>query len=702
MFVLLAMELLAVGRIVNHGFDDSEGDVAHVLHRDRLVVVFASLHRSESRRLSLALQLTLLEQLRAIHLKQVDLFPDVVNLGIDHNESFLVPALTLNVDLHEELPALLLFSEGDSVLARGVLLAAHFNRRVDVEDRLLLRILNVQKVLDRLLLVFLYIAVQQECCVIFVVINVALGASLRLLFISDQLIQVLDQVIELCDLDVVLDDIAGVEEANSFDVLLDSLIVLLLVEELVGVLLNYLTLDLAGEVRLLCDRLSLRIVRLLHQIVNLDVVLHGVEADELAVDAVALIDLGDVVDALLAWRLFNLHVQDVAVGGRVPVHGDLILEIVDGQLGHSLRTGLVRNTLRHCFHLNHVLFEEVDHLLVALELVLSHVGLMALEAMDGVLFLVLLAEAADHVHHQNAVAAVRDPAQVQLLGLEVVYLVRLHTTRDIVEEQDALLEQHIHLVVGLLATDTTGLLVNVQIGHLPIAMLDLVSDDGSLRDLLWEQVAIRRHEPVDVDLVALNIDTAVDTIARHRHLDHLILVIALVLFAKADAFGGELSFDVTVEHLLVRPVTIPSTATVQAIFRLFLVSLLGALDQRHEVPNFDEVGLLVGLVLLIEAQVFAHCEEELVARIHHFLQEARLVVDHKRLLRVVHNHILCQIQVLADWLLAHTVVLSGQEEEVVVEEDHAHDLDQAVALQTHLRAVLVPRKVLMLKQTNLL
>ena len=261
MLVLLALELLTMGRVVNHGLDDAEGHVGDVLHGDRFVVILASFHRSESRRrLRLPLQLALFQQLRSVHLQQVDLLTDIVDLGVDHHKGLLVPPLALNVDLHEQLPALLLLSQGDGVLPCGVLLAAHFDGRVDVEDGSLFSVLDVQEVFDSLFFVLLHVAIQQECCVVFVVVDVALCASLRLLFVTDQPVEVLDQVVELSDLDVVLDDVARIQEPNRLDVLLDSLIVLLLVKQLVSMLLNNLALDLTWEIRLFCDGLRLSVV----------------------------------------------------------------------------------------------------------------------------------------------------------------------------------------------------------------------------------------------------------------------------------------------------------------------------------------------------------------------------------------------------------------------------------------------------------
>ena len=146
------------------------------------------------------------------------------------------------------------------MLPRRVLLAADLDGRVHVKDRLLVRILDVQEVFDRLLLVLLHITVQQECRIVLVVIDVALSAALRLFLIANELVQILDQVVQLRHLNVVLNDITRIQEANSLDILFDRFVVLLLVEEFVGVLFDNLTLDLAREVRLFCDGLRLSVV----------------------------------------------------------------------------------------------------------------------------------------------------------------------------------------------------------------------------------------------------------------------------------------------------------------------------------------------------------------------------------------------------------------------------------------------------------
>lgn len=84
------------------------------------------------------------------------------------------------------------------------------------------------------------------------------------LFVTNQLLQILDQVVELLDLNEVLNDIARVEETYSLNVLLDRFVILLLLEQFISVLLDNLALDLSRKICLLRYCLGLSIVRLLH------------------------------------------------------------------------------------------------------------------------------------------------------------------------------------------------------------------------------------------------------------------------------------------------------------------------------------------------------------------------------------------------------------------------------------------------------
>ena len=78
------------------------------------------------------------------------------------------------------------------------------------------------------------------------------------------------------------------------------------------------------------------------------------------------------------------------------------------------------------------------------------------------------------------------------------------------------------------------------------------------------------------------------------------------------------------------------------------------------------------------------------------------MVDHKRVARIVHDHVLGEVQELPHWHVVLRIVLSCQKQEVVIKEDHAHDLHKSIVLQRHLRLVLIARQVLILKQSDFL
>jgi len=84
---------------------------------------------------------------------------------------------------------------------------------------------------------------------------------------------------------------------------------------------------------------------------------------------------------------------------------------------------------------------------------------------------------------------------------------------DIVEQEDSLLEENVHLVVFLVVT-AARLLEDVEVEHLAeIADVDLVGFYRLLGDFLGKEVTVGGHESVDQDFVALDIDTAKHTVA---------------------------------------------------------------------------------------------------------------------------------------------------------------------------------------------
>ena len=105
--------------------------------------------------------LTLSEQLRPIHLEQVNLFSHIVDFGVNHDESLLEFRLTFDVNLDKQLPSLLFLGKLNRVGSGRVLLATNFNRCVNVENGLFILSLDCQKVLNLCLFVLLDVTVKQ-------------------------------------------------------------------------------------------------------------------------------------------------------------------------------------------------------------------------------------------------------------------------------------------------------------------------------------------------------------------------------------------------------------------------------------------------------------------------------------------------------------------------------------------------------------
>jgi hypothetical protein len=150
-----------------------------------------------------------------------------------------------------------------------------------------------------------------------------------ILGLLDQLFQILDQIVQLRHLDVVLDHIARIEEANGHHVLLDCLIVLLLIEKLVGVLLDDLALDLPREVGILCNGQGFLVLILLHQVVNLDIVFHFVQLDQFSLEPSIDHILRQIVNGVVLH--LEAPMQDVAISGG-PKQRDFVFEVINGKL----------------------------------------------------------------------------------------------------------------------------------------------------------------------------------------------------------------------------------------------------------------------------------------------------------------------------------------------------------------------------------
>ena len=189
----------------------------------------------------------------------------------------------------------------------------------------------------------------------------------------------------------------------------------------------------------------------------------------------------------------------------------------------------------------------------------------ALEALNEVLLLVVW-QLLHHVDHQDSIATVTETRrQVQSLVLRVVYNLGLCPSVDVFVQEDAFFEEHIHLVILIIAPLRPRLLVDVQVEHLlKVANIDLVSLKGLLGQLLRQQISIRGHETVDYDLVALHIDASKHTVVRDTHNYHLILVVASTFLLEADALGCQLGLGVIRNLVLILATPVPACPTVQA------------------------------------------------------------------------------------------------------------------------------------------
>ena len=145
--------------------------------------------------------------------------------------------MTFNVNLDEKFPSLLRLGKFAGLVPRLLLLPAHFNSCVNIEDwvlgqHLLSRLLSrLQKVLDLLYLLLFNVTAEEDLRVVPIVVcfgcqlgrcpwdnrhlplhlsRVSTGARTVCLIVNNQLLKVLDQGVHLLDSQVVLDDVAGV------------------------------------------------------------------------------------------------------------------------------------------------------------------------------------------------------------------------------------------------------------------------------------------------------------------------------------------------------------------------------------------------------------------------------------------------------------------------------------------------------------
>ena len=196
----------------------------------------------------------------------------------------------------------------------------------------------------------------------------------------------------------------------------------------------------------------------------------------------------------------------------------------------------------------------------------------ALEALDKVLFLVVW-HFLHHIDHKDPIATVTQTwCQEKSLILRVVNYLRLCPSIDVVVQEDAFLEEHIHLVVLIVASLRPRLLVDIQVEHLlEVANVDLVRLQGFLGQLFRQKVSIRGHETVNDDLIALHVDASENTIVRDTHHNHLILIVASALLLESDALGCKFSLGVIGYLVLILATPIPTRASIEARHWMLLI-----------------------------------------------------------------------------------------------------------------------------------
>ena len=89
---------------------------------------------------------------------------------VNLDQCLLVQLLVFDVDLNEEFPFLLLLSKVYCVFSCHILLSANFNGGFHVEDWLGV-VIDREELLDFSLLVLLHVAIEQQRCVVLVVIS---------------------------------------------------------------------------------------------------------------------------------------------------------------------------------------------------------------------------------------------------------------------------------------------------------------------------------------------------------------------------------------------------------------------------------------------------------------------------------------------------------------------------------------------------
>ena len=277
------------------------------------------------------------EELGRVELETLHLFLEVRDVLVDDLDGLGGVLAVLDLDLHEEGPLFGLHGELLRLVQGVLLLSTDFNSSSDIEDSLFASTATglLDQLSDLLRLLSLHIAVQQQRCVVFVVVSHDNTSTLSSTYTSltggrvNQLLKILDQVGELRHLDVALNHIGRVQIPDGLDELLQGIIELFFLIEVIRMFLADLSDDLPWEVGCLGYILGLCKEPLLQQGLYLYIILHLIELKELLNKDRGLTLCTDYgggcqnIDSVL----LHLNKEDLGVG--LAKNSQFVAEIVD-------------------------------------------------------------------------------------------------------------------------------------------------------------------------------------------------------------------------------------------------------------------------------------------------------------------------------------------------------------------------------------
>ena len=128
----------------------------------------------------------------------------------------------------------------NSLLSCGLVLSANVNRSLYVENSFVLSCISCWLIdvdLNFVKLLFFYVAVQQQSCVVFVIVSYWAELSLLFFWCLSKLFKISNEIFKLWNLNEFLNDVAGIKMTDCFNILLNRFIILFHFMKLIGVIL---------------------------------------------------------------------------------------------------------------------------------------------------------------------------------------------------------------------------------------------------------------------------------------------------------------------------------------------------------------------------------------------------------------------------------------------------------------------------------